>query len=167
MTAEVVFVYYMEAKLESCSPSDDIFNCPSRFPQAVQTTILIPYRKVIGPALHWRSNNLCASTFLPSSKSINNAVFPWQLTSRRNKTPGGMLARIWAGASATGICTEKDKYSLSSPGGGQSCSLSSRVMLSCHPCKYGTLIRSHGLEPKEFHLPGCTLIIRCYFEILV
>lgn len=76
----------MEAKLKKKnSLSGDIFNCPSRFPQAVQIAMLISYRQITGFALLLRSWNLCASIFLLNSESINNAAVPWQLTSRRSK----------------------------------------------------------------------------------
>lgn len=64
----------MEDKLKNYSLSGDIFNCPSRFPQAVQIAMLISYRKVIGFVLLLRSSNLCASISLLNSESINNAA---------------------------------------------------------------------------------------------
>lgn len=66
----------MEAKLSNCTLSGGIFNCSSRFPQAVQIAMLISYRKVIVFTLLLRSSNLCASIFLLNSESINNAAFP-------------------------------------------------------------------------------------------
>lgn len=72
---------------------------------------------------------------------------------------GGVLAHTWAGASATGNCTGREKVSLSSPGGGKSCSFSSQVMLLCRPCKQGPPktwpTRSRGLKAHEtFTCPG-------------
>jgi len=46
------------------------------------------------------------------------------------KVFGGVLAHTWAGAFAVGICTGQGMVSLSSPGGGQSWSLSSWVALA-------------------------------------
>lgn len=65
MTAEVVFIYYREAKLKDYSLSGDIFTCPSKFLQAVQIAMLIPSRKVIGLASLLRSSDFV----LPSSSS--------------------------------------------------------------------------------------------------
>lgn len=85
MTAQVVFIYYREAKLKNYSLSGDIFTCPSKFPQTVQIAMLIPYRKVICLASLLRSSNLCVSIFFLNSESINKAAFSCQLTSKKSK----------------------------------------------------------------------------------